>query len=180
MAVFEYLDHFLLAVKNCNNTESDYIEGRPLIKNGRARSLRPLDEFFIVMRRLRQGFLEDHLAQLFKVSASTVCTIFITWVNFMFFKFGQMNIWPIRKVMNAMPKSSKGRYKSTRVIMTVLRLDVKRQAACSWIKNFSVLTKITQLWKVWLVFLLVEQWNSEVYCKWVLSTIGKLSEGVDF
>ena len=46
MAVFEYLDHFLLAVKNCNNTESDYIEGRPLIKNGRARSLRPLDEFF--------------------------------------------------------------------------------------------------------------------------------------
>ena len=131
MAVFEFLDHFLLAVKSCNNTESDYIEGRPLIKNGRARSLRPLDEFFIVMRRLRQGFLEDHLAQLFKVSASTVCTIFITWVNFMFFKFGQMNIWPIRKVMNAMPESSKGRYKSTRVIMTVLRLDVKRQAACS-------------------------------------------------
>ena len=49
----------------------------------------------------------------------------------MFFKFGQMNIWPIRKVMNAMPESSKGRYKSTRVIMTVLRLDVKHQAACS-------------------------------------------------
>ena len=46
MAVFEFPDHFLLAVKNCNKTESDYIEGRPLIKNGRARSLRPLDEFF--------------------------------------------------------------------------------------------------------------------------------------
>lgn len=98
-------------------TESDYSESRLLTKKGRARSLRPLDEFLIVMCRLRQGFLEDHLAQLFNVSASTVSRIFITWVNFMFCKFGQINIWPSRKVIDTMPKSFKGRYKSTRVII---------------------------------------------------------------
>ena len=47
-----------------------------LIIKGRARSLRPLDKLFMVMCRLRQGFLKDHLAQLFYVSASTVSRIF--------------------------------------------------------------------------------------------------------
>ena len=95
--------------KTDNITESDYSESRLLTKKGRARSLRPLDEFFIVMCRLRQGFLEDYLAQLFNVSASTVSRIFVTWVNFVFFKFGQINIWPTRKVIDTMPKSFKGR-----------------------------------------------------------------------
>ena len=99
--------------KTDNITESDYSESRLLTKKGRARSLRPLDEFFIVMCRLRQGFLEDYLAQLFNVSASTVSRIFVTWVNFVSFKFGQINIWPTRKVIDTMPKSFKGRYKST-------------------------------------------------------------------
>ena len=83
-------------------SESDYSESRLLTKKGRARSLRPLDEFFIVMCRLRQGFPEDHLAQLFNVSASTVSRIFITWVNFMFFKFGQINIWLSGKVIDTL------------------------------------------------------------------------------
>ena len=48
--------------KTDNITESDYSESRLLTKKGRARSLRPLDEFFIVMCRLRQGFPEDYLA----------------------------------------------------------------------------------------------------------------------
>ena len=69
------------------------------------------------MCRLRQGFPKDHLAQLFNVSASTVSKIFITWVNFMFFKFGKINIWPNRKVINTIPESFKGRYKYIRVIV---------------------------------------------------------------
>ena len=58
------------------------------------------------MCRLRQGLPEHHLGQLFDISASTVGRIFITWVNFMFFKFGQINIWPSRKVIDTtMPES---------------------------------------------------------------------------
>ena len=69
------------------------------------------------MCRLRQGFPEDHLAQLFNVSASTLSRIFITWVKFLFFNFGQINIWPNIQVIYIMPESFKGRYKSTRVII---------------------------------------------------------------
>ena len=70
-----------------------------LTKKGRARSLRPQDEFLMVMCRLKQGFHEDHLAHLFNVSTSTVSRIFITWINFMYFKFGHINIWPSREVV---------------------------------------------------------------------------------
>ena len=120
--------------KTDNNNESDYSEGRLLTKMGRAWSFRPPDEFFIVMCRLRQGFPEDHLAQLFNVSASTVSRIFITWVNFMFFKFGQINIWPSRKVIDTMPKSFKGRYKSTRVIIdcTEVRCQMPSSLQLNW------------------------------------------------
>ena len=70
------------------------------------------------MCRLRQGLPEHHLGQLFDISASTAGRIFITWVNFMFFKFGQINIWPSRKsnrYNNA--RIFKGKYKCTRVII---------------------------------------------------------------
>ena len=72
----------------------------------------------MVMCRLRQGFPEDHLANLFDVSTPTVRRIFITWVNFMYFKFGQINIWPSREIVSTtMPESFKSKYKSTRVII---------------------------------------------------------------
>ena len=123
MAVFKYLDHWergenisYRRSKTNNNTESRNSKGRLLPKKGRARSLRPLDKFFIVMCRLRQGFPEDHIAQLFNVSASTVSRIFITW-SILFFKLRQINIWPSRKVVNTMPVSFEGKYKSTRVII---------------------------------------------------------------
>ena len=55
---------------------------------------------------------------LFHASAFTVSRIIITLVNFMFFKFGQINIWPIRKVIDTtVQESFKGKYKSTRVII---------------------------------------------------------------
>jgi len=100
---------------------SDYTKNKAdesLTKKGRARSLRPQDEFLMVMCRLRQGFHEDHLAHLFNVSTSTVSRIFITWINFMYFKFGHINIWPSREVVDrTMPEAFKSKYKSTRVII---------------------------------------------------------------
>ena len=41
-------------------------------------------EYFLVLRRLRQGFREGHLAHLFQISTSTVNRILITWINLMY------------------------------------------------------------------------------------------------
>ena len=59
-----------------------------------------------------------HLAHLFKISQSTVSRIFISWINFMYLKLGQINIWPSRKVLDeSMPEAFKEKYPSTRVII---------------------------------------------------------------
>ena len=91
MAVFKYLNpgakgeniNYWLSSKP--NVSSDVYEedGTSENKRGRSRLLRPIDEFFLVMCRLRQGFPEEHLAHLCHVSVSTVSSIFITWINFM-------------------------------------------------------------------------------------------------
>lgn len=58
---------------------------------------KPLDKFIVVMCRLRQGFHEEHLANLFGVSTATIGHILISWINFMYLKLGQLNIWPSRE-----------------------------------------------------------------------------------
>lgn len=72
----------------------------------------------MVMCRLRQGSHEDHLYHLFVVSTSTVSKILITWINFMYLKFGHINIWPSREVVErTVPEAFKSKYKSTRIII---------------------------------------------------------------
>ena len=97
MAVSNYLDpgiegeNIKYCVSQSNSDlstdvyEADRVVGR---KRGRSRTLRPVDEFFAVMCRLRQGFAEDHLAHLFQISVSTVGRIFISWINFMYLRLG--------------------------------------------------------------------------------------------
>ena len=127
-AVFKYLNpgnegqniSYWVSKLNLNVSAAVYEgESEELIrKRGRSRSLRPIDEFFAVMCRLRQGFAEEHLAHLFQVSLSTISRIFITWINFMYLKLGQINIWLTRGEVNeTMLEDFKQKYSSTRVII---------------------------------------------------------------
>ncbi|CAH3180479.1 unnamed protein product, partial [Porites lobata] len=85
---------------------------------GRQRSLEPREELFLVLCRLRRGFAEKHLAHLFGISQSTVNRTFLSWINYMYLKFGQVSIWPNREVIRAtMPDSFKEKYSCTRVII---------------------------------------------------------------
>ncbi|KAK2549002.1 hypothetical protein P5673_030629 [Acropora cervicornis] len=127
-AVFKYLNpgnegqniSYWVSKINVNVSAAVY-EGEneeAIRKKGRPRYLRPIDEFFAVICRLRQGFTEEHLAHLFQVSVSTVSRIFITWINFIYLRLGQINIWPTREVVSeTMPEDFKHKYSSTRVII---------------------------------------------------------------
>jgi len=82
MAVFRYLNWssgenitYWLSSKQTPSSDT------PESKRGRNRTPRPLDEYFLVMYRLRQGFREDHLGHLFHISISTVNWIFIAWIK---------------------------------------------------------------------------------------------------
>lgn len=126
MSVFRYLNpgdigenitYWLSSRKNVSASVYEEVAANGS-KKGRSRSLRPFDEYFLVMCRLRQGFPEEHLSHLFDISTSTVSRIFISWINFMDLRLGQLNIWPTRQVINeTMPEDFKQKYSSTRVII---------------------------------------------------------------
>ena len=72
----------------------------------------------MVMCCLRRGFALQHLSHLFGVATSTVSRIFTAWVNFMYLKFAQINIWPSCEVITkTMPEVFKDKYPSTHVII---------------------------------------------------------------
>lgn len=88
----------------------------------------------MVMCRLRQGFHEKHLAFLFGISQPTVSRIFISWINFMFLRFGIINIWPSREeVDKTMPEDFKVKYPKTRVILDCT--EIKCQMPSSLLLN---------------------------------------------
>ena len=112
MAIYNYLDpgasgenimYWLSGKEVDSNTKP--------VKQGRSRALKPIDEFFLTLCRLRQGFAKTHLAHLYNVAQPTVNKLFI-------FKLGQINIWPSREVVDeTMPQDLKGKYPNTRVII---------------------------------------------------------------
>ena len=87
-------------------------------KPGRRRKLSTLDEFFMVLVRMRLGLFELDLAHRFRVHVSTVNRTCTSWINFMYLKFGYLNIWPDRSTIDKhMPQSFKDKYPTTRVII---------------------------------------------------------------
>ena len=93
---------------------------------GAPRSLSPLNEFFLVLCRLRLGLLENDLAFRFGVSQSTVSRICITWINFLFVKFKDINIWPSREQINVfMPDTFQTMYPTTRCIVDATEIYIQ-------------------------------------------------------
>ena len=93
-----------------------------LIK-GRPHKLSPLNEFFLMLCRLRLGLYELDLAYRFGVSQATVSQATVshicsTWINFWYCKFKEVPIWRSRSVVDCnMPLIFQDLYPSTRCII---------------------------------------------------------------
>ena len=75
-------------------------------KPGRKRTLRPIDEFYMVCLRLRLGLLQEHLKDILNVSLMTVSRVMTTWINFMYDHMKSLIPWPTRKqILANLPKS---------------------------------------------------------------------------
>ena len=88
--------------------------------------LTPLDEFFLVLVRLRLGLFERDLADRFGVSVSTVSRICITWINFLYLKLKEIPMWPKKElVVSCMPTCFKQLYPTTRVIIDATEIPIE-------------------------------------------------------
>ena len=89
-------------------------------------ALSPLNEFILVLCRLRCGLLEEDLAFRFGISQSTVSRIFTTWINFSYCKFKEIHIWPSREqIDHFMPQLFKEFYPSTRCIIDATEVFIQ-------------------------------------------------------
>uniref|UniRef100_A0A8C9XD36 THAP-type domain-containing protein n=1 Tax=Sander lucioperca TaxID=283035 RepID=A0A8C9XD36_SANLU len=61
-----------------------------------------IDQFFLFLCRLRQGFPEQDLVVRFDVSQKTVTVsrVCVTWANYLHFMLGSLPIWPSRETVN--------------------------------------------------------------------------------
>ena len=82
------------ATEDLEFSASSNVDGSQENKPGRRRKLSTLDEFFIALVRMRLGLFQLDLAHRFRVHVSTVNRICISWINFLYLKFGYLNIWP--------------------------------------------------------------------------------------
>ena len=93
------------------------------LKPGRKRFLRPIDEFFMVMMRLR--LLQEHLADIFRVSESTVSRIMNTWINFLYDNCKSLVTWPTREqIVCNLPKLFTG-HPDTRIVVDCTEFYIK-------------------------------------------------------
>ena len=82
---------------------------------------------------------EADLAILFGISQPTVNRIFVSWMNFMYLRFGTINIWPNREeVDKSMPEDFKSKYPKTRVILDCT--EIKCQMSSSLLLNSRLFT----------------------------------------
>ena len=81
MALYDYLDPGARG-ENINYWLSgkDTAGNAKAVKQGRLRSLKPVDEFLLSLCRLREGFADLHLADIFNVSRPTVSKVIISWI----------------------------------------------------------------------------------------------------
>ena len=85
-----------------------------------------LNEFFLILCRLKLGLSEQDLAFLFQVSQPTVSRIFITWINFLFVKFKEVPSWPSQQTVDKyMPDSFKVLYPTTRCIIDATEIFIQ-------------------------------------------------------
>ena len=127
MACFNFLGPAVNNLTYWDSGKQSDTPSRSLCKTGRSRALTPLEEFFLVLVRLRLGLLEKDLAYRFNVSASTISRIWKTWIAFLYLQFKEIPMWPSREMVNAyMPKCFNDAYPSTRVILDATEIRIQK------------------------------------------------------
>ena len=97
------------------------------LTKGKPHKLSPLNEFFLMLCRLRLGLYEQDLAYRFQISQTSVSRICSTWINLCYYKFKELPIWPTRTIIDShMPCIFQDLYPSTRCIIDATEIFIQK------------------------------------------------------
>lgn len=101
-----------------------------LNKRGPDRALSPMEELFITLVRLRKGFPERHIGNLYNISEGHVSKIVNTWILFLADRLSHLPIWPSKEhVRKTMPVCFRAQYPTTRAIVDCTELFIEQPSA---------------------------------------------------
>ena len=85
---------------------------------GRKRAFTPFTSYVLTLCRIKCNFSISRLSWLFEGKESTVSTVFITWINFMYLRLASVSISPTREIVKRhMPKSMAQKFPNVRAII---------------------------------------------------------------
>lgn len=97
---------------------------------GERSQLRYVDEFLLVLMRLRLGLLLGDLADRFRVSKTTAKQIFNRWIVFLHTNLLPLIVWPTRQqVDSTMPNDFKTLFPRTRIVIDCTELFTHRPSS---------------------------------------------------
>ena len=96
-------------------------------KSGPPRNLSCIEEFTLVLMKLRLGLTVNFLANIFAISASTCSSIFNTWIKFFAHELKCLVFWPTKEQTRTyMPKSMRQRYPRLRCTLDCSETFIQR------------------------------------------------------
>ena len=82
------------------STKAPHNFKKTLNKSGPQHNVSPLDEFTLVMMKLRLDLNVAFLLNVFNISTTTCSAVFNTWVKFLARELRQLVFWPERKLVH--------------------------------------------------------------------------------
>lgn len=88
------------------------------------------DQLLLTLMKLRLNFEFKHLGNLFKMSPQDTGVVFRTWVNYMFYRFGEVTVWPDRSIIQQnMPTKFRDEFPDTFIILDGTELKVQKPSS---------------------------------------------------
>ncbi|XP_046364948.2 uncharacterized protein LOC124141094 [Haliotis rufescens] len=99
----------------------------PTSNIGRPKSLSLIDEFFLVLMRLRLGLLVVDLSKRFHISRSCCADVINRWIDILYNNLSFLVVWPSMDTINTtMPQGFKDLYPNTRVVIDCTELFTEK------------------------------------------------------
>ena len=98
-------------------------------KSGPSRKLSHLDEFLLVLMRLKAGLFVQDLADRFGISTSLVSRICITWINLLYLELNDIFPFPSQELVRKNMPQEFAEYPTTRIILDCSEIFIQRPSA---------------------------------------------------